>query len=122
MIALYLSLAAILFGFYIINKHKAQNQSEQSICAICDHIFHENEIITIDDLPLCQTHAKIYTESNWVIFKEVICTPDNAEESVMLYELKLNNYKKGDYGFIRSNYDVIDDQIQTKLTYFIINK
>jgi len=119
MIALYISILAILVGFFVITKHKKSNQSTQSICSICDQVFNEDDILSIDNMPFCGPHAKVYFETEWTLVQEVVCTPDMAEESVKLYEKKLSDYQKGILGFIKSDYEVVNDQIQTKLSYYI---
>ena len=81
-------------------------------------MFKDSAIIEIEDIPLCTTHAKDYIDSNWFIFKELECTPDNQEKSVSLYEQKLLDYKNGELGFIKSSYIERDNQIVTVMKYY----
>ena len=118
MIATYFFLAIIFIGFYIFKKSKKNNQSNLSECSICNEVFDEIYITEIDDLPLCREHAKSYVDFDWSEFTSVDCTPDKQQASIDLYESKLDDYKKGILGFIKSSYKEIDGEIVTTLVYY----
>jgi hypothetical protein len=110
----------IIFVSYFIFRHftKTNNQSTLSECSICNEVFNEINIIELDSMPFCKSHAKNFIDLDWEIFLEVDCTPDNEKASVELYESKLLDYKKGELGYIKTAYTESNGEIITTLSYF----
>lgn len=123
MIESYISIAIILICFLLFRFFtKTNNQSTLSECSICNEVFDETQILEIESMPFCKEHAKTYIDNEWKVEDQVDCTPEMQEESVKLYEKKIDDYNKGKFGFIKTNYREDNGQIVTTLTYYTIKK
>lgn len=119
MIENYIYIFIIFLGYLAFRFYsKTDNRSSLSECSICNEIFDEIYILEIEDMPFCKKHAKDFIDKQWVIADQVDCTPENQQESVDLYERKLNDFKNGTQGFIKTTYREESGQIISTLSYF----
>lgn len=122
MISLYLSIAAILFAFLLMKKVHSNKISDKGVCAICEQVFADEELIEADDMYLCAPHLKLYVENEWEITKVIKCSPGNEEASVALYEEKLVNFNQQKFSYLRTSYEEVNGEIITTLSLFSIKK
>lgn len=88
--------------------------SEKGICHICDEVFEDAELKEINGLFLCSEHFDTYLKSDWIAFRKTVVTADNANDALLLQELKDQLKVEGKPSFILSNYEQSDSgAIQT---------
>lgn len=119
MITVYLAIIVILVAFFISQSFKKKQKiSSNGICVICDDIFNEATVIEDDGLSFCQEHYQVYKNNIWRITDSCECSPGNEEASVLLFNKKVDNFKQGTLGFLRSSYKENNGQIITTLDYY----
>ena len=120
MIYLYISIVAILIGYFVVQKHKKETISKVSECHICNQTFAEKDIFVTDDLPFCQDHYYVYKNNDWDLYQEVKSNADSPEDGVKLYEYKIQLFhKEGIPSIIKSDYSIDGNSISTILKLYI---
>jgi hypothetical protein len=102
----------LIIAGYIVSKNK------KALCTLCEKNVH-NPVKINDQVYLCDLHNKFYQEAKIKPFLCVHCTPTNHESGIYLYELFKLFIKHEIYSHIITDYDLIDDQIETKQTLFL---
>ncbi len=121
MISLIAAIVVILFGFLIVqrmNRKSNYQQSTKSQCAICERVLNDSEMFDQDGLALCSVHVELYTSNEWFKAITVKSNPNDIESGVRLYELRHSLYSQGIPSFIKADYQMAGDAIQTILVLF----
>lgn len=95
--------------------------SEKGVCSICDEVFNDSELTEVDDLFLCTKDLAIYQENEWIPFSKTIVSAENANDALILQNLKDQFKAEGKPAYILSSYqEASSGEIQTVSTLFVI--
>ena len=104
----FLLIILILFAFWNSNK---KQQAQLSSCCICEKVFKDKIIFNIDELPFCKEHYDFYTKTNWAVLKQETATSQDSQGAMQVYIDKQVLLDNNILCFIRTGYEVKDDNI-----------
>lgn len=94
--------------------------SEKGICHICDEVFEDSILTEINGLFLCKEHTNTYLNNEWIPFRKTVVTSENANDALLLQDLKDKLKAEGKPSFILSGYEESESgAIQTISTLYI---
>lgn len=109
---------SISFVFILIIAGYIVSKSKKFLCTLC-----EKEVSNVtkvnDQIFLCDNHVNLFKKSDLKPFLSVLCTPNDFESGIFLYELFKQLLSQEVYCHIMTEYEVVSDHIETKQTLFV---
>jgi hypothetical protein len=89
------------------------------VCHICDGVFNDNELSSVNEFYLCENDLKIFNHSNWVEFFQTESSPTDPEQALYVQELKDNLKSNSIPSYIITEYKQVNKEIVSIFTLFV---
>lgn len=101
------------FSYRVLRK-RLQRISKTGECFLCGQLFKDKYLETVGELSFCPDDLNYYNDNKWTEVKRVLSNPKNPEQSMKIYQKKLELLQADIRCFILTEY-VEEDGVITSI-------
>ena len=94
-------------------------KSPKAQCHICEQIFDDKQLVTVNLLALCSQHNKLYHDTKWIRFIEISSTINKSDAGIMLVEFKSYIWNMSIPSYLTHEYHMEQNEVTTVTNLFI---